>query len=189
MTSEGLLGEYFSGALLTNEISFTDFKEIVAKKYNSSGNKTITNAGVEQWYIEYQSRDRIKREEIVQRIERFLSQARQAELRNLEMSQMSDSYTLEEIVNNLYNADQILATRLKSIDKTIAVNTRVLSEFNGLLTHSNDSKIKNKGNGKSLGALLDTLDEYKSIIQRIEKDVAPHDVVVNNKYPEVHPSL
>lgn len=170
MTSEELFAEHFSGALLTNEISLTDFKEIVAKKYSRSEIGTVANARVEQWYSEYQARDKIKRKEIVERIEIFLSQARQSELRNLEMSQMSDSYTLEEIVNNLYNADQILAMRLKSIDNTITVNTRELSEFSDLLIRSNDSKIKNVGSGESLGALLDTLVEYKSIIQRIEED-------------------
>lgn len=161
MGSRETLVQFLSGKQLTNRVSLSEFQEIVEKSAGSSRDGVIPREKVLEWYAAYRARDEEETNATRSRVDEFLTRIEQAEIRKLENSQLQESLTLEEVVNSMYNVDQILDARLKTLNVAIRSNAEVLAHMNDILTRANESKTN-----EDYGDLLSVLDDYRTMIER-----------------------
>lgn len=161
MSSQDLLVRYFANGLLTNTLSLEEFVKVV-----KNANRHISRADMESWYYQYKQRDDSTVESLKGGVGEFLRKTRESKVRELEIGQLSESFTLEEIINNIYTVDQVLDRRLKTINKSLGSNAEELNNFNEILRHSSGSK--DTLSDGYIGDLLETLKKYKSFVEDSE---------------------
>ncbi|QLG73289.1 hypothetical protein HG535_0E03730 [Zygotorulaspora mrakii] len=163
MASQELLTRYITEGLLTNQISFEEFDDIITK----SAHNRISKESIRDWYLKYQSIDSMAYQTISKGVCDFLKKLKESVLNDLEKGQVAESFTLEEIINNLYTVDQILNSRLKTMNKRIAANALELESFNNILTESHETRQQSANS--SLDGLLNTLKRYKALIEDVDR--------------------
>lgn len=166
MSSEQLLEQYLFGSLLTNQLSLIEFEEVVRRGRNSSN---ITSTEIQEWYTRYQIKDKDMIKDIKKELSLFLQKTREAQVHELENLQMTESFTLEELINHLYSIDQILTTKLDVLDSEIGNYSDKLKDFNGLIVSSNNNI--NDKNHQSVEGIFEALKRYKAIIDNVEQNI------------------
>ncbi|QLQ80463.1 hypothetical protein HG537_0D04630 [Torulaspora globosa] len=159
MSSRDVLSQYLVGNQLTSRITLEEFHRIVSESLGYETDAVVSKEKVQEWYESYQERDQMDRESIETRVDRFLSRIERDEFCKLESSQLKESFTLEELVDNLYTVDQILDAKLELVNNSFEAITDVFEQFNNILAKAN------QGNREWDRDLLETLVEYRRMLQ------------------------
>lgn len=160
MSSRDVLSQYLLGNGLTNRLTLEEFEKIVSK---SLGDAVVSKERVKEWYEAYQERDQMERESIKSRVDQFLSRIERDEFCKLKTSQLKESFTLEELVDNLYTVDQILDAKLESLNSSFEATADVFEQFSDILARAN------KGNREWDKEVVDVLAEYRKMLQTESK--------------------
>lgn len=161
MSSREVLNRYLSGGQLTANLSLQEFQKVVLKGLEKdSGTAAYSREAINEWYTTYQQQDQIEREEIASRVDYFLSRIERQEIQNLEKSQLKESFTLEELVDNLYTVDQVLDTKLTLLNDSFQSSADVFDQLSALLKEAN--QINDKDNMESF---VDRLVKYRRMLQ------------------------
>lgn len=140
MSSEQLLLKYFKGTLITHTHTLEEFAQLVAQHHRSKHESEPDEATIKDWYSKCEQHDEAALQLTEQRIENFLNEARRAQLLELEKLQLTESFSLEEVVNKLHHVDQLLDRRLVYMHESINSNVMELQKFNKLLELANSTK-------------------------------------------------
>lgn len=111
-------------------------------------------------YAAYRARDQDETDATRLIVDKFLTITEQAEMRKLENAQLKESLSLEEVVDSMYNVDQILDARLKTLNRAMETNVKVLAKLNDILAKVNRSKAEDDNID-----LLNVLNGYKTMIE------------------------
>ncbi|CAR29526.1 hypothetical protein ZYGR_0AD02080 [Zygosaccharomyces rouxii] len=140
MSSEQLLVRHVRDNLITHKHTLEEFAQLVAQHHRSKHESEPDEATIKDWYTKYEQQDDAALQLSEQRIENFLNDARQAQLLELEKSQLAESFSLEDVVNKLYHVDQLLDKRLAYMNESMKDNVTELQKFNELLELANSTK-------------------------------------------------
>lgn len=158
MSSREILVQFLLGNQLTSRLSLPEFQEVVDK--NSGQGERIPDEKVREWYAAYRARDQDETDATRLIVDKFLTITEQAEMRKLENAQLKESLSLEEVVDSMYNVDQILDARLKTLNRAMETNVKVLAKLNDILAKVNRSKAEDDNID-----LLNVLHGYKTMIE------------------------
>ncbi|QLL32205.1 hypothetical protein HG536_0C03740 [Torulaspora globosa] len=159
MSSREVLSQYLLGNQLTSQITLEEFQKIASKSLGYETSAVVSKEKMEEWYEAYQERDRIERESIKSRVDQFLKRIERDELCKLETSQLKESFTLEELVDNLYTVDQVLDSKLEALNSSFEATADVFGQFSDILAKANQR------NREWDEDLVDRLAEYRKMLQ------------------------
>lgn len=162
MSSREVLNQYLLGNQLTDAFTLEEFQKIVSKSLGKEFGTVVTREKVQEWYEAYQEHDRMERESIASRVDQTLGKIERDELLNLESVQLKESFTLEELVDNLYTVDQVMDSKLEMLNSRFESSAAVFNQLSDILVKSNQAKRESDMN------LVDTLAEYKDMLQTDE---------------------
>ncbi|GAV55820.1 hypothetical protein ZYGR_0AY02130 [Zygosaccharomyces rouxii] len=140
MSAEQLLLRHVRENLVTHNHTLEEFSQVVAQHHRSKHESEPDEATVKDWYTKYEQQDEAALQLSEQRIENFLNETREAQLLELEKTQLAESFSLEDVVNKLYHVDQLLDKRLAYMNESIKGNITELQKFNELLELANSTK-------------------------------------------------
>ena len=172
MSGKQLIIDYFSSSLLTNLLSFEEFKdELVSGDTASPNDKDTTNERVQyseeeliRYYSYFKQLDMKRMSLLRASVEEMYSKINQFDLGDLRELLVENAYfTLQELVNGLIQVDCLLQTRLAALNRSIQADTERLREFNDLI-HYTDPEM-GVSVLDSINKTLLQLQRYKQILQ------------------------
>ena len=172
MSGKQLIIDYFSSSLLTNLLSFEDFKgELVNGDTASPKDKDTTNEHVQyseeelvRYYSYFKQLDMKRMSLLGASVEEMYSKINQFDLDDLrELLVENAHFTLQGLVTGLIQVDRLLQTRLAALNRSIQATTERLREFNDLI-HYTDPEM-GVSVLDSINKTLLQLQRYKQILQ------------------------
>ncbi|AQZ17130.1 NKP2 (YLR315W) [Zygosaccharomyces parabailii] len=162
MSSKELLLQYVRERLISHNYDFEEFLRTIGQTYRSRHESEPEIDTVRDWYSKYEYQDEAALEVADDRINKFLEQNREAELHELENMQIAESFSLEQVVNKLYQVDQMLDERLTYMNEALKKNVLQLERFDDLLELANSTKVDENEDMKAVENLHDKLKIQKS---------------------------
>lgn len=162
MSSKELLLQHVRERLISQNYSFEEFLQTIGQTYRSRHESEPEIDTVRDWYSKYEHQDEAALGVADDRIDKFLEQNREAELQELENMQLAESFPLEQVVNKLYQVDQMLDKRLTYMNEALKENVLQLERFDDLLDLANSTKVDENEDMKAVENLHDKLKIQKS---------------------------
>lgn len=162
MSSKELLLQHVREGLISHNYNFEAFLQTIGQTYRNRHESEPEINTVRDWYSKYEYQDEAALEVADDRINKFLEQNREAELHELENMQIAESFSLEQVVNKLYQVDEMLGKRLTYMNEALKKNVLQLERFDGLLELANSTKVDDNEDMKAVENLHDKLKIEKS---------------------------
>lgn len=153
------LNDFICSLATSSLLSFPDFVDLIRGKDKF---KDISNDSLGEWYSRYEKIDLEIKRETREHVSELVKKLNQTTMSDIISLQAGNSYSLEEMINNLYKVGILLETRTNVLNKSLEANINTLSEFG--------TKIKDldlDSSSLSTDKILQTLDNYKNILQKL----------------------
>ncbi|CCE65284.1 hypothetical protein TPHA_0K01510 [Tetrapisispora phaffii CBS 4417] len=158
MNSAEVFEQTLNDALITTNIPYDQFLHLL---HGAQGGYSFTEEQTKTWYTQLEKMDKETLKKIRRRFEHFINKVRRSQLRELETSQLSESFKLEELINNLYTIDDLLSTKLQLLDNKVTESNNQLRTFDEQLEQTIGNSTSSS---EPLSSILQTIDKYRRAI-------------------------